>query len=438
MELDNEAIKEFNKQLLQLGDDFLAYSITSNECVINVHYSNSTTKAVRQLQCVCEFIHKYQNITFYMIGDFNSNLVIDNGNHFKIYSKDKTNSNQLLYETIFNDRFIHLSDTSGVATTCKIRIITLQLQKMFQHIESCIDYIIVITNKQTTAPSITTEEDHNSDLTSTTTGNISATNVLSYDNNIITTNQYSSWYNPSDHHILSYTYNNDIYLTWNLCGESSTGTGQSFNYFEFLPYEIYIQYTPSQLEDIYTRIHNIIYDIGITTDMINNKYFSTILRNTPLFNNHYLPSTEIGAVGEPQTQKEVYNIQYAEYLAQCEPCEAPEHSQGVDENRNNIRVAGALYMKYWDTIHSDPVLKPFFESWYKQRCNIQTKSAISYILHILTCYTNVRVIALQEVSAAMRAEWIGCTLPLYGIGYKMVWGEGPAGKTSGALIVRIA
>ena len=432
MELDNEAVMVFNKQLLQLGDDFLAYLITSNECVINVHYSNSTTKAIRQLKCVCEFIHKYQNITFYMIGDFNSNAVIEDYNHFKVYSKDKTNSNQLLYETIFNDRFIYISNTNGVATTCKIRIITLQLQKMFQHIESCIDYIIVIANSKQFAPSITTiVEDHNSDIASTT--NILATKVLSYDNQIITTNQYSSWYNPSDHHILSYTYNNDIYLTWNLCGESITGTGQSFNYFEFLPYEIYIQYTPSQLSDIYKRIHNIIYDIGITTDMINNKYFSTILRNTPLFNNHYLPS-----VGEPQTQKEMYNIQYAQYLAQGESCEAPEHSQGVDENRNNIRVAGALYMKYWDTIHSDPALKPFFESWYKQRCTIQTKSAISYILHILTCYTNIRMIALQEVSAAMRAELIGCTLPLYDIGYKMVWGEGAAGKTSGALIVRIA
>ncbi len=255
-------------------NDFCSVSVRGIS-VINVHLSNSKEKFKKQSQWI-EYALKNGGEPRVVMGDFNA-LLRPDSDCLRTFNKSSTNyeADDLLHVFQFNDK-LSVSDTRGIPTTYKCRIISTQMNKIFQMKCGTIDGILVV--------------DNNSYVIDTTVhgvnGSMLQPELMQY-----------AW--PSDHYMLLSKVNiNGTELniaSWNVLGESVTAT-ESFNIFEFLPVDIYNQYS-DKLSALKHEIDSIVSHNAqshVSNPDFNINRVSEVLRNTvdksylDLFNTHFI------------------------------------------------------------------------------------------------------------------------------------------------------
>ncbi len=133
-----------------IGQDTIWYiSESTNLLFVVVHLSNDLIKFNTEISALKDFCEIYPEKTIIIMGDYNAVPIksTDSTNSVKFYSKDMESINQTPtnYQAMmsFDNRNVFTSDIKTVST-CKIRIITTQINKFLQTVSSAIDNIIII------------------------------------------------------------------------------------------------------------------------------------------------------------------------------------------------------------------------------------------------------------------------------------------------------
>jgi hypothetical protein len=149
-----------------LSADGIYYKDDSTKTIhLSVHLSNTEGKLVWQLEQIVELVNTYPNYTVYLMGDFNvvpsrfceNSLIFYKKNEKLASLDDKKNRDILSYNNSpITCEFLHhhiLFEELKYDSTCKMRVNTAQIDKMFEIASDKIDTIMVLyPNELSTDP----------------------------------------------------------------------------------------------------------------------------------------------------------------------------------------------------------------------------------------------------------------------------------------------
>jgi len=135
----------------EIGQDTIFYtSNNGKKTFIVVHFSSSDNKILcSQIEALKKHCSESPDMTFIIMGDFNSipKQSSNSANTVKFYNKDfephQLTDDNFLATISFENRNVHVSNIT-TPTTCKERIITVQLVKLLKKVSADIDGIIII------------------------------------------------------------------------------------------------------------------------------------------------------------------------------------------------------------------------------------------------------------------------------------------------------
>lgn len=383
--------------------------------VVNVHLSNNKEKFKKQSQWIEDALNEGDEPRV-VIGDFNALFRPDSG-RLSMFDKSSTcyEAYDLLHVFQFRDK-VSASDTRGIPTTYKCRIISTQMNKIFQMKCGTIDGILVV--------------DNNSSIVETAVhgvnGPVLQPELMQY-----------AW--PSDHYLLLSKVNihgAELNIaSWNVLGESVTAT-ESFNIFEFLPLDIYNQYSDKlsalkhEIDTIvthYSQLHapNSDFNINRVSEVLRNTVDKSYLN---LFNTHFiLPhyTDDVVPLDSPFNSV-LYRRLRDVYL---------ERLQLFNEQATDAeKLYGNVILSIWKDMASNHLLAEFFSTWFAYIIS-QNKLAFGDVLFKYLESKIVDIIGLQEVNVSMVEYLQNNQQAILESGYKIFFGE-YAGNTCGVVISR--
>ena len=383
--------------------------------VINVHLSNSKEKFKEQSQWIEDALKDGVEPRVIM-GDFNALLRLDS-DCLRMFNKSSTTyeADDLLHVFQFSDK-LSVSDTRGIPTTYKCRIISTQMNKIFQMKCGTIDGILLV--------------DNNSYVVNTTVNGVNGPmlqpELMQY-----------AW--PSDHYLLLSKVNihgAELNIaSWNVLGESVTAT-ESFNIFEFLPLDIYNQYS-DKLSALKHEIDSIVSrnaQSHVCNPDFNINRVSEVLRNTvdksylDLFNTHFiLPhyTDDVIPLDSPFNSalycrlRDVYHERLQIFNEQATDTE---------------KLYGNIILSIWKDMASNQLLAEFFSTWFAFIIS-QSKLTFGDVLFKYLESKSIDIIGLQEVNTSMVEYLRNNQQAILDSGYHIFFGE-YAGNTCGVVISR--
>jgi hypothetical protein len=378
---------------------------------ISVHLSNTEAKLVWQLDNLVKLINTYKNYTIYLFGDFNVVPMKDESVDNKLYFLKKNEKLLRKIERLdIECEFLHhkiLFKECDFNTTCKVRVITAQIDKMLEVATDKIDSIIVLYPND-----IEINKTINHSLHYFTNNN----NILK--ENIITENTLYPIEWLSDHSLLKTTITNGLssqtLISLNICGESQSNE-KSYNWGEFAVksfYDFVIENT--SLHELKREIFNSTEIFGkpimIGDIQINNlkeliikdkKYFCENFKNKGL--------RECQAVNYHINQAFNYDINENKNNDIIKYYEIMSDSLNIDLLKNgNIDgnydkflklqhiFSGIMNYEFKNKNNTQVSLSTPFNSWYNLAESINKIKIVDILDYYLK--RHVDVIALQEVS----------------------------------------
>ena len=383
----------------KIGQDTIYHiSLTSNLIYIVVHLSNDIQTFNNQLSSLHEFCETYPDKTVIIMGDFNAipTYSADTAS-VKFYSKDlepnefNPDNHQGIFS--FTDRNLHVSNIQS-PTTCKMRILTVQLIKFLQMVSAVIDGIIVV---EPNADYIKSHHVINESGAKVFDMNISGNQIVPFE-----------W--ASDHYVAFSNIDvSDKRIkvgSWNVFGESVDK--ESFNIFEMATKFVFDKMESNpELESTFWNIIDSQPDIGGKSfkDLYKNKVFSKELRNFNLFNIHLPPISD--RLIESELLKKLqhnFDIEYKKMISTA--------------TEQQLTYANAI-MDLWNQFYNDPLLGDMFVEWFN---SISTSTKTTFDQTIMTYLRNhtFDILGLQEVNQTMLNKLYKSNSQIEEMGYTMI------------------
>lgn len=399
----------------RIGQDTEIYVAKNKILIVNVHFSNDPLQLTSQVQALEILIKKYSDFVVIVTGDFNA-FCLTSGSEMELafHSRDsEVKSPSFDNATVimnFQNRKIVLGNNS-IPTTCKMRVITTQIKKMLQLACFCADWCFAV-------------------FPSGLSGSVDS-EVIEFDN-IVTEQRVCSLNWCSDHFALRSTVklaNRTVVIgSLNALGESISG--KAYNIFEFVSAEALskMQTNASIREEFLNLIKNeknkslkISSGQISVAEAITKKYLSKTLRAVNLMNVH-LPTFSDEFQSDPFTQelRNAYDEEMKK-VSEMEPSDIP--------------ILSNYMIGFFNSLYSNPILEPWFKSWYREVINTK-KSTIEEVLLEYLRSGIFDVFCLQEVSNTMYTRLLEMT-EISKCGYRLIAPKTMRTKTVGVLLVRI-
>jgi len=386
---------------------------------ISVHLSNTEAKLVWQLANLVKIVSDYPDYIIHIIGDFNvvpmKDTTVDNRLYFlkkneKLESLNDTKKIEILRfesKNITCDFSYHkvLFKETDFNTTCKVRIITAQIDKMFEVASDKIDSTIVLYPNNSEQSFVINHSLHYF------TNNTDNTIV----ENTVTENTLYPVEWLSDHSLLKSTitigneigeYKNKTVISLNVSGESQSSE-KAYNWAEFAIKDFYDFITqhkslPEIKNEIFTSTEIFGIPVTINDKPVTNlselvkkdkKYFSESFKNKGL--------RDCDAVNyhrDPDDTKEI--IQYYQELSTLLNTNLLKNGNidGTYTKFLKLQNIFSRIMKFnfQNKYNEDVSLNTIFNSWYTLSQNINKIKILDVLEYYLS--RDIDVIALQEVS----------------------------------------
>jgi exonuclease III len=364
--------------------------------IVNVHFSNKPENLQREVKSLQSLIEKYKDYVIIVTGDFNASVTLDtNTMELSMYSRDSKTSKDPNVTIKFNNRIIAVG-TNSIPTTCKMRIITTQIQKMLEKACFCADWCFAV-------------------FPSGRPGTVQ-TQVLEFQD-VITYERVCSLEWCSDHFAIRSKVNiGDKCLvigSLNALGESIDG--DAFNIFEFVSAKA----LASLNEESKTSFHKIMSTLD--PDQVDKKVFSKALRNVNLMNIH-LPSF--------WSDEEFQNNLFTAELKKKYDAELA-NLKNLDDTTQDL---GGTMITFFNKLYADTTLGPWFKEWYREILNSKKKTFAEVLLGYLQS-GEFDVFCVQEVSQSMYNQLINMS-QIRQYGYQLIAPKAMHAKTVGVILVR--
>ncbi len=381
--------------------------------IVNVHLSNNKEKFKKQSLFITDELKK-EDKPCCVMGDFNALLRFD-GERLAMFNKSSVtyDIDDVLHVFEFNNK-LSVSDTGSIPSTYKCRIISTQMNKIFQTKCGTIDGIFVV--------------DSNSSVISSAVHGV---------NGPMTEPELMQYTWPSDHYLLLSKVNiKGVELTigsWNVLGESVSAT-ESFNIFEFLPMAIQTQYSDKlpvlreEMENLIARTvqsqaHNPDFNINRVSEVLRSTVEKSYL---DLFNTHFiLPFFEDDSIPADSP----FNTPLYRRLRDTFQDRLRLFNEQANESE---KLYGRFILQTWEEMVRNQVLAEFFKTWFAY-ITTQSKLTFGDILFKYLRSKSVDIIGLQEVNTSMVEYLRSNEQTVLELGYKIHFGEF-TGNTCGVII----
>lgn len=405
--------------LSNIGQDTICYlSKRCNILFIVVHMSNDTKLFNSQLVVLKDFCDTHPDKTIVIIGDYNAipKQSICSSNVLKFYSKDfelhELTDDNFQATVCFDNRNVYVGEID-TPTTCKERVITVQIIKFLKKVSNIIDGIIIIDPVATK-----------------TISNIqSGVKIFGKDieGKCIAPIEW-----PSDHyvahsafeHLFSEHETNQIKVgSWNVFGESVNK--KVYNIFEMASkYVIDKLNSDSKFETAFLRIVQSQPDINGKTfkELYESKVFSNELRSFNLFNVHCPPSF---------MNKRLIKC---ELLTELQDKYDGEYQNMISTATEQQLVYANAILNMWNEFYADPVLCDLFVGWFNDIASFPKFEFNQVVMDYLKNHI-FDVFGLQEINASMLQKLRDLESEIKQYGYVLIAPSEISTKTCGVLIV---
>ena len=401
-----------------IGQDTIHYTLNDNFVFTCIHLSNDTKTLISQIDALKTHCLSFPNRTIVIMGDFNAipKQPTNSKNSIDFYSKDDNS----LQSSIQFDRIVHVSDIT-TPTTCKERLITVQLIKFLKKASAAIDGIIII---EPIVDSIFNPIDN---ILKCITSIKSCVKIFKEE---ITGECIAPIEWMSDHYIVQSNvkygsdelYNELKFGTLNAFGES-IGNKQ-YNIFEMLTESVINKMNSNpEIKNTFLKILESQPDInGVSFERLYmDKVFSKELRKFNIFNIHVPPKCLTG-------------IKDCELLNELAEMYENEHqimiSSATDEQ---LEYANAI-LNLWREFYTDPLLSDLFVEWFNEIATSQKASIEDVVMAHLIDHT-FDVFGLQEINASMLQKFHELTEEFDKIGYVFIGPPTITTKTCGVMFI---